>query len=314
MASTPTVSVVMVVRNGAAKLPRTLAALYAQTLPDFELIALDNGSSDDTWEVLQDIERARVRLHRNLKPRPATAALIQALAWASGRYLVCHGVGDVSAPQRLERQAALLHRRKEVAAVWSALEWADEAGQVLRRVAYPTQHHLLVQRIEEEECPALGAVMVRREALEAVGGLREAFALAAELDLWLRLADVGKLASVGEVLYTAHFHADLPAVAQHAAYQDYAALVRLLAEERRRHGTEQTAVAAAADAISARYAAMNPLARRLVSAEGYLAWARRVRTWDEVAHEQARRLWLRALAAWPFRADVWQYAREQRQG
>lgn len=294
-------------------LPRTLAALYGQTLQDFELIMLDNGSTDGTWELLGAIERARVRLHRNRTPRPAVEALDQVLAWVAGRYIVCHEVGDVSAPRRLERQAALLQRREDVAAVWSAVDWVDEAGQVLRHVDYPNRHQTLLRRIEEEECPAPGAVMLRREALEAAGGVRKAFGLAAEVDLWLRLADRGKLASVGETLYTAYFHADLPPVAYQALFRDYAALARLLAEERRMHGAEQTAINAAAGATSARYAAMNPLARRAVRAEGYLTWARQVRAWSEAARHQARRLWLRALATWPFRPGVWQYAREQLQ-
>ncbi len=313
MGNIPAISVVMVTHNRAALLPRTLAGLYGQTLQDFELIVLDNGSTDGTWELLGTIERARVRLHRNRTPRPAAEALSQALAWATGRYIVCHEVGDVSAAQRLERQAALLRRREDVVAVWSAVDWVDEAGQLLHHVDYPSRHQTLLRRLEEESCPATGAVMLRREALEAVGGIRKAFALAAEVDLWLRLADVGKLASTNEVLYTACFHADLPPVAHQALYRDYAALARLLAEERRTHGAEQTAIDTAAGAISARHAAMNPLARRAMRAEGYLIWARQVQMWNEAARRQARRLWLRALAAWPFRSDVWQYAREQLQ-
>ncbi|HEX7120096.1 MAG TPA: glycosyltransferase [Longimicrobiales bacterium] len=203
----PRVSVLMPCRDAAAQLPETIASLDAQTFRDYEVIAVDDGSGDGTFEVLYDWARrdGRVRVLRS-PARGLVAALATGLATARGVLVARMDADDIAAPTRLEKQVALLDARPGVAACGTRVRYFPDA--VVRDGArrYARWLNALVEpdaiaRDIFVECPiAHPALMARRSALLAVGGYRD-MGWPEDYDLVLRLWAAGhRLANVPEVL------------------------------------------------------------------------------------------------------------------
>src|SRR5258708_16906006 len=108
MSLAPDVSVVLSVRNGGADLPRAVATILAQTFVNFELIAIDNGSTDETAAFLDGIEDPRVRVYHQADAGLA-AALNRGISPARGRYIPPHDHDDSALPTPLEQQVRVLH-------------------------------------------------------------------------------------------------------------------------------------------------------------------------------------------------------------
>jgi hypothetical protein len=228
----PALSVIITAYNGEDGLPRALDSLRAQTFDDFELLIVDNGSTDGTWEFIQALDWRRMRGHRLKARRHEVDAFTQVLAWAQGKYVVHHGAGDVSAPGRFEAQIARMKRGRTLGAVGAYARWVDAEGGTLREIRPPSGHKTIVKWLEREDAEfvlgiARGAAMLNREALEAVGGFRSALGHAAFLDIWLRLAASDyKLANVTTPLYTVHFNPAAPYIRFHAEARAFATLAR----------------------------------------------------------------------------------------
>jgi glycosyltransferase involved in cell wall biosynthesis len=305
--------VVIAVYNGEESLPATVESLRAQTFLDYELIVIDDGSTDHTWDYLSRLELPRFRAHRNLTNRGQTAALNQGLELAQGRYVARHDDEDISEPTRFEKQVAFLDDHPEVALVGTQVVWVDALSQPVRRFEYPAEHDAIRERLKGKNSFAHGSVMARREALDQAGGYREAFRLAQDYDLWLRIAEQHQVANLSETLYKMRFSVQMVSVVRHSEQVAYAKLARQLAAERAEVGKEKTSLEAAGDEIAARYARMNALARRAERANNFINWAERLLWWGGPAANYAWTMWSYAFVAWPFNLRVWKYvAREVR--
>ncbi|HEX2254986.1 MAG TPA: glycosyltransferase family 2 protein, partial [Thermoanaerobaculia bacterium] len=143
--STPAVSVVMPVYNGGALLEPTLASILAQTHDDFELVAVDDASTDDSWQRLQAwaARDRRIRLDRHPVNRGHRAASNRAFALARGRYLARHDQDDVSLPERLARQVAYMERHPEVGLLATAYERLHPDGRRVPR--HPATDHAVIR-------------------------------------------------------------------------------------------------------------------------------------------------------------------------
>jgi glycosyltransferase involved in cell wall biosynthesis len=301
----------MSVYNEATGLPETLDGLRQQSHADFEVIVVDDGSTDQTWRLLTSLNWPLLRLHRQLSNWGQTASLNLALSMARGQYIARHDAQDVSAPSRLEQQVAHLERHPSVAAVGCQTDWVDRQGRFIRHFDYPTKHAEIATRLKEKNSFAHGSVMIRRSALEKAGFYREPFRLAQDYDLWLRLSETSKLANLPETLYTMRFSAGMASVTRNTEQRAYADLARQLANERREHGSEQTNLESAAAALERRYSRANWLTRRIDRAQNHLNWANRLLWWGPPASQYAWPMWAYAVAAWPFSLGVWKYlARE----
>jgi hypothetical protein len=301
-------SVVIAVRNGETSLPATIECLRGQTFLDYELIVIDDGSTDRTWEYLSGLEIPRFRAHRNIANRGQTAALNQGLAMTQGRYVARHDDEDISDPERLEKQVAFLDDHPEVVLVGTQVAWIDAGGELVRQFEYPTEHQAIRERLTEKNSFAHGSVMIRREALDQVGGYRETFRLAQDYDLWLRLAEQYQVANLSETLYKMRFSTQMASVARNAEQAAYAYLARQLAAERAESGEEKTSLEAAGEEIATRYTRMSALARRAEQSRNYVNWAERLLWWGEPAADYAWTMWSYALLAWPFDLRVWKFA------
>ena len=195
----------MPVRDGERFLGKALESILEQTLDDFELIVVDDGSTDATGEILRSYADARLRVVD--QPRLGlVAALNRGLGAARGRFLARMDADDISLPTRLERQLELLERTHGagLAATW--YEVIDEEGRVLETVVLPLAHDDLVRRLLLRNPFKHGSIMLRSEILASVGGYRDAYGANEDYDLWRRIAGRSRLLVVPEVLYRYREH------------------------------------------------------------------------------------------------------------
>jgi glycosyltransferase involved in cell wall biosynthesis len=195
---TPLVSVLLPVRDAAATLVRCLESLGAQTLRDYEIVAVDDGSSDDSGRILdaQALRDGRLRV-RHTPPRGLVAALNTAADEARGPVLARMDADDVSAPQRLAAQYARLHEGPHVDILGSRVAWRGaEGGNTSGMQAYVDwqnsllDHHAIVRDLWVESPLVHPTVMFSASLLASLGGYRE-FDGPEDYDLWLRAERAG---------------------------------------------------------------------------------------------------------------------------
>jgi glycosyltransferase involved in cell wall biosynthesis len=196
------------VYNNLAHLDAALASLRRQTFSDFEVIAVDDGSSDRSLEALEQAAAGEPRLHVvATRHRGLPLALNEALAHARGRLVARHDADDVSHRERFQLQVGYLSAHPGVQVVGARMRLfpSRAAGAGMHR--YARWHNALLTHDEMArealiESPlAHGTAMIRREALEAVGGWRER-GWPEDMDLWLRMVERGaRLAKLPRVLY-----------------------------------------------------------------------------------------------------------------
>lgn len=205
--SRPSLSVILPVYNGAEFLDEALDSVRRQTFDDLELIAIDDGSTDASTAILARHAAADRRLRLAARPHQGIeAALNHGLALAAAPLVAVMNADDVARPDRLARQAAFLEAEPGVAAISGALEWIDPAGRPFRVSRPPTAPAEIRETLHRTNCMAHPAVMLRREAVLALGGYRTGFAYAEDYDLWLRLAERWDLANLPEIVLAYRCH------------------------------------------------------------------------------------------------------------
>jgi hypothetical protein len=208
MASPPRVSVVLPVFNAEAFLGEAVESVLAQSLEDFELIAIDDGSTDASRGILESFaaRNGRVRLFAR-ENRGLAATLNEGIQRAAAAYVAIMNADDISLPERLATQAAFLDAHPAVAAVGSQtrLMLADRtAGPPTSLPESPAAIRSFLLRASALAHPA---VMLRRQAVLDAGGYRPQIEPAEDYDLWLRLAERHDLANLPDVLLHYRVHA-----------------------------------------------------------------------------------------------------------
>jgi Glycosyl transferase family 2 len=201
----PAVSVVMPVRDGAAFLKSAISSVLMQSFSRFELIIVDDGSTDDSAAIAGAETDRRVRVFS----QPATgisAALNNGIATATGQYIARMDADDVAAPERLAKQVSVLRANSRISAVGSGYLVIDTHGRRLHEVSPPTEPDDIRRQLLTRNCMAHPTMMIRRDALLDVGGYRAGFPLCEDYDLWLRLSEISDLCNIGEPLLAYRRH------------------------------------------------------------------------------------------------------------
>jgi glycosyltransferase involved in cell wall biosynthesis len=211
--ATPVVSVVLPVFNGAATLGRAVASLQAQTLPAWELVLVDDGSTDDTHRMALALARADPRVRILPRRREGiVAALTAGLAAARAPLIARMDADDEAHPERLAMQVAFLAApaNASIGLVGCRVAFGGDrnasTGYALHvdwTNALVTPEEIALNRFVESPF-AHPSVMFRRELVARCGGYRDGD-FPEDYELWLRWLDAGvQMAKVPQVLLTWH--------------------------------------------------------------------------------------------------------------
>ncbi|AGG65773.1 glycosyltransferase [Corynebacterium callunae] len=199
------VSVVSGFYNRKDFLERTISSILNQTFEDFELIVFDDCSMDGTKDELEKLkvqfsdDRFSFVIHENNKG--FVKGLIDAIEISTGEFIAIQGSGDISLPERLQKQVDFLEDNPDVGAVGGWLYNIEENGSG-RSLHEPKPGKLSFKDLENTDPPFThGEVMFRRRDYEAAGKYREGFKYAQDYDLWYRIAKRSKLAVIPSVIY-----------------------------------------------------------------------------------------------------------------
>ena len=207
----PRVSVVLPVFNAAGTITRAVASVRAQTWADWELVVMDDGSTDGTREILRELAQVETRMRVCAREHAGVALTANAaMAEARGAFIARMDADDFSHPERLAEQVALLEQaeNRDVGAVGCFVEFggdrAANAGYALHVDwvnALLTPEAIALGRFVEQ--PVVNpSVMFRRELVARLGGYRDGD-FPEDYELWLRWLDAGvRIAKVPRVLLT----------------------------------------------------------------------------------------------------------------
>jgi Glycosyl transferase family 2 len=201
MSSTPDVSVVLSVRNGGTDLPGAIESILAQSFTNFELIAIDNGSTDETAQFLDQIEDSRVRVYHQADAGLA-AALNRGISLARGRYIGRQDHDDLALPTRLEKQVSFLDAHPDHALIGTRAEiWIGDRPTG-RFHDHPVDDEVLRFELLFNNPFVHSSAMMRKTALDQIGGYTNdpARQPPEDYELWSRIARRFRVANLPERL------------------------------------------------------------------------------------------------------------------
>jgi glycosyltransferase involved in cell wall biosynthesis len=202
----PVVSVVIPTYNRAHIIGRAISSALAQTFQEWELLVVDDGSTDSTEEMVRRVQDLRVRYLRHDTRRGASAARNTGIRAARGEYVAFLDSDDEWLPKKLETQVEVFRRGPDVLGV-VCTGWLSNAsdGEVKRHMpsgAGRIYHRVL--RGAARVTNTTSTLMCRRNVLVAVGGFDEALPALQDHDLWFKLSHVCEVDCLSEALAVYH--------------------------------------------------------------------------------------------------------------
>jgi len=193
---TPTVSVAVPMFNGAAHIAECIESVLGQSHDDFELVLVDDASSDDTVDIAKEYDDSRIRLIVNEERLGAEGNWNAALEHSRGRYVKVLSHDDTIYPQCLERQMAVLDGDQELVWVSCRRDIIDGGSRVLISdrglpgMAGRLERPDVFRRLVRSGTNVFGegaAVLMRRDVAVEAGGFDGRRGYVIDLDLWTRL-------------------------------------------------------------------------------------------------------------------------------
>jgi glycosyltransferase involved in cell wall biosynthesis len=198
------ISAIMSVYNTDKFVARTIRSILSQTHKVFEFIIIDDASTDNSPEILDKFSRkdSRITVITNKINLGIGAARNKGLEIASGEYMAVVDSDDISLPQRFARQIQFLDNNHDYCGLGTEVIYVDPEGSPLNMGRHSFSDEQINRQLLSGNGDAIPhpSFICRTEPLRRVGGYDETFIGAEDLDLFLRLAEIGKLGNLEEKL------------------------------------------------------------------------------------------------------------------
>ena len=211
----PQASVILPIFNGEKYLSKTIDSVLGQSFGDFEVLLLNDGSRDNSLEIVNmyaDIDnRCKVYSWDN---KGVVWTTNKGLELALGDIIFLIDQDDVCAPERFEKQIKYLENNRNCVAVGSGVTFIDPEGLPIMPVSVPLDQKSRYKKIMNCDGIAIAnpSVAIRRKALIDIGGYRQEYLYAQDIDVFLRLAEIGKLANIDAPLLFYRQHLEMNSI------------------------------------------------------------------------------------------------------
>ena len=222
----PKISVVMSVYNGEKHLRESIESILNQTFTDFEFIIVNDGSTDNSLEIIKSYDDERIKIINNEENIGLTKSLNKAIKQARGVYIARQDADDISLSNRLELQFKFLEKHPEVALLGTGIYVIDENGdEIEKRIMHPNPKRSLLKGNRFIH----GSVMFRKSVIDELGAYNETLRYSQDYELWLRLSKEYDVRNLTVPLYKLRMHKSSILSRKVEEQQMYAVLARKLA-------------------------------------------------------------------------------------
>lgn len=204
----PHITIIVPIYNGARYLAETFQSLLSQSFTDFELLAIDDGSTDDSAAIVRSLMDNRIRLIKT-DNAGLCHAMNLGIAEAQAPYIARSDQDDVSFPDRLERQLQVLEDHPEALGVFTYVTklggkhtWSNTDRFVMAPGTLKEYQPI------EDGALLCSTMFIRTTALRSIGGFRQAYYPVDDWDIECRLAEVGKVLIMCEPLVSYRFQSN----------------------------------------------------------------------------------------------------------
>ena len=205
----PSITVLMPVYNAQTYLAEAIESILNQSHKDFELICMNDGSTDNSLNILLGYQKCDPRIKvLSQENQGVVGSRNNALTHAKSEYIALMDADDVCDPTRFEKQLAFLKANPDHVAVGSFLIRSDPYGFPAGTQKPPLNHETIDAALLKGNGSAItqATMMIRTSALKAINGWSPKYNFVEDLDMQLRLAEQGKLANLPRTLYTYRRH------------------------------------------------------------------------------------------------------------
>lgn len=207
----PKISCILPVYNCEKYLLQAINSILAQSFEDFELIIVDDGSTDDSGSIANDCATRDSRIQVINQPNQGiVSALNVAITASRGKYIARMDADDVSLPHRFERQFSVMEAHPDIVILGCASDTIDGNGLISNK--RETSEDLIIrQSVLDSFPPSILQVLhpttfIRTEILKSIGGYLDDYEFAEDYDLYLRIGAHGQIAEICEVLFQYRIH------------------------------------------------------------------------------------------------------------
>jgi glycosyltransferase involved in cell wall biosynthesis len=198
---TPLVSVAMTVYNGERYLRKAIQSILTQTLENFEFIIINDGSTDNTAEILKSYQDPRMKVIHQ-ENTGVSISINRGLKLCRGKYIARMDADDISLPERLNLQVDFLERNSDYVMVGTGVVVIDEKDKVLSKFGLSSDD-LGIKWVCLFDSPfAQSSVMIRKDAIVRANYYKEGVDYFVEdYDLWSRIVYIEKVANLKDVVH-----------------------------------------------------------------------------------------------------------------
>lgn len=287
--STPRVTVFIPVHNREHYITTAVDSILAQTFENFELLIVDDGSTDATLDVLSRYQDPRLRVECNPRNLGIPATRNRGLELARGDYIALLDSDDKSWPNRLARQVETLDRHPELCQIGSACDFMDDQGKRLKRVRRQPLAADDVAASLAFYCALTNRTVMARTAILRDYRYREDFPRCQDYELHQRLSGTQRMANLADILVCGREHGG-----RFTRQTD--ALGRDRKREVCRRALVETGLAPSEEDLERHYALARPKKLGAALDEEYLDWAEQWLARLDTANRHSQRYVPDALA------------------
>ena len=200
MSENPKVTVLMPVYNGEKYIRPAIESILRQTYKDFEFLIINDGSTDESVNIIKSYHDDRIRVVNNKINLKLIQTLNNGIKLSRGKFIARMDCDDISMPVRLEKQVHFMENNPEVGVLGTGIIVIDEKGRHLKKYRYPSRNSHIRWSLCFYSPIVHPTVMIRRHLLLDCCGYNKKMLHAEDYDLWCRLCHRTKLSNLEEYL------------------------------------------------------------------------------------------------------------------